>query len=260
MSTPLLELKNVTKHFGAIGVLEGIDFTISPGEVVALLGDNGAGKSTLIKIIAGFHRPSSGEYFWEGSKLEFHEQNGPEEARNLGVATVYQDLGLVESLSIARNFFLGRELTKKVFGIPVLDHQRMEEIVAQKLAEIGIRRKLDPRDPIAGLSGGERQAVAINRARFFGAKLLILDEPTSALSLRQTEQVLAYIKAAAESGIAVIFITHTLAHIEGIIDRITILYHGRKVGDFLPTEVNNEQVSSLITRGEMKTGDHHVNS
>ena len=257
MSTPLMQLHQVTKSFGPIQVLEGIDLTLHAGKVTALLGDNGAGKSTLIKIIAGFHRPDTGKIIWEGNDHQFHESNGPEEARNLGIATVYQDLGLVETLSIARNFFLGRELTKSVLGIKVLDHQTMEDVARAKLAEIGIRRQLDPRDPIMGLSGGERQAVAISRARHFGAKLLILDEPTSALSLRQTEQVLSYITAAAKSGIAVIFITHTLAHIEGIIDNITILYHGRKVGDYLPKDVNHDQVSSLITRGEI-TGVQHA--
>ncbi len=258
MST-LMELKGVTKNFGHIKVLEGIDLKLETGKVTALLGDNGAGKSTLIKIIAGFHRPDSGTISWEGKPLEFHEANGPQEARDLGIATVYQDLGLVEGLSIARNFFLGRELTKRIAGVKVLDHKTMEAVTKSKLDEIGIRRKLDPRDPIAGLSGGERQAVAIGRARHFGAKLLILDEPTSALSLRQTEQVLSYITAAAKAGIAVIFITHTLAHIEGIIDNITVLYHGRKVGDFSPKDVNHDQVSALITRGEIPGVFHATN-
>lgn len=255
---PLLQLKHVSKSFGSTQVLNEVDFSIEPGEVVALLGDNGAGKSTLVKIISGVTRPTSGTLHWEGRPVEWSDDTGPLEARQLGVETVYQDLGLVETLSIARNFFLGRELKRKLpmipfFGLPALDLKRMEQIAAQTLKDSGIRRKLDPRDPVRALSGGERQAIAISRARYFGAKLLILDEPTSALSLRQTEEVLRFIAEASESGIAVIFITHTLAHIEGIVSRMTILHHGRKVGDYSPKSLTHDQRSDLILRGQLST-------
>lgn len=250
MKGPLLELERVTKSFGPNVVLQDVDFSVGPGEIVALLGDNGAGKSTLVKIIGGFHRPTSGELRWEGRRVDYDADNGPHEARDLGIAVVYQDLGLVESLSIARNFFLGREPVRRRWGVPVLDHEVMEETTARRLAEIGIRRKLDPRVRAGALSGGERQALAIGRAWHFGAKLLILDEPTSALSLRQTEHVLETIRKAAAAGIGVIFITHTLAHIHGTVDRITVMFHGRKVGDFPAAETTQERVSALILQGE----------
>ncbi|MBI4422634.1 MAG: sugar ABC transporter ATP-binding protein [Elusimicrobia bacterium] len=250
MRPPLLEARGVSKRFGANEVLSGVDFAVAPGEVVALLGDNGAGKSTLVKIIGGFHPPSSGTLAWEGRALRFDAQDGPGQARALGIATVYQDLGLIDSLSIARNFFLGREPVRRRLGLPCLDEARMERLAAERLAEIGVQRRLDPRSPAGTLSGGERQALAISRAWHFGAKLLILDEPTSALSLRQTEHVLACVERAAASGIAVVFITHTLAHIQRAVDRITVLFHGRKVGDFSPRELDAEQVGALILRGK----------
>lgn len=246
---PLLELRGVGKRFGANVVLEGVDFSVDGGEIVALLGDNGAGKSTLVKIIGGFHLPSEGTVLWDGRRVEFPADDGPRQARELGIATVYQDLGLVETLSIARNFFLGREPVTRRLGLPWLDHRLMEEVTAQRLAEIGIRRKLDPRTLAAALSGGERQALAIGRAWHFGAKLLILDEPTSALSLRQTEHVLETIRRAAAAGIGVIFITHTMAHVHGIVDRIVVMFHGRKAGDFRASEATPDRVSSLILQG-----------
>lgn len=246
---PLLELRGVGKRFGANVVLAGVDFAVGAGEIVALLGDNGAGKSTLVKIIGGFHRPTEGSLRWEGRRVDFSDDDGPSRARELGIATVYQDLGLVESLSIARNFFLGREPTLRRFGVPMLDHALMEEVAAARLAEIGIRRKLDPRVRAGALSGGERQALAIGRAWHFGAKLLILDEPTSALSLRQTEHVLGCIRRAAEAGIGVIFITHTMTHVHGNVDRIVVLFHGRKVGDVASREATPEGVSALILQG-----------
>lgn len=246
---PLLELKNVSKIFRSIQVLEKVNFAIYPGEIVALLGDNGAGKSTLIKMIAGFHQPTEGEMLWEGQPLQFNSQNGPHVARQLGIETVYQDLGLVNSLSITRNFFLGRELTKKMFGCRILARKEMAQIASIKLKEMGIARDLSPHDLVEKLSGGERQAIAISRARYFGAKLLILDEPTSALSLRQTQKVLSYILESARSGLAVIFITHTLAHIESVVDRIVVLYRGQKAGDYLPSQVTQHQIGNLITQG-----------
>ena len=248
--TPLLELKGISQAYGPIHILDDIDFAIRPGEVVALLGDNGAGKSTLIKIIAGVARPTRGQLLWEGVPFEFSSDNGPQEARTRGIETVYQHLGLVSTLSIGRNFFLGREPTKGFGPFRIIDHTKLINVSRERLQAMGIRRKLDPRDSVAKLSGGERQAIAIARAKYFNAKLLILDEPTSALSLRQTEEVLESIREAARQGIAVIFITHTLAHIENLVDRVTVLFHGKKVGDYPMSQVTRGQVSHLITRGE----------
>jgi simple sugar transport system ATP-binding protein len=247
--TPLLELKSISKSFGPIGVISDISFSLAPGEIVALLGDNGAGKSTLIKIISGFHAPTTGAVHWQGQPVPFDESDGPQKARDRGIETVYQDLGLVETMPIYRNFFLGRELTKKVMGFPVLDHKRMKDITRDKLAEIGVRRKLDPDESVAKLSGGERQAVAITRARHFGAKLIILDEPTSALSLNQTEKVLSYIRESANAGLGVIFITHTLHHVIDVASRAVVLFHGRKVIDQPMRELSSDTVAKAINGG-----------
>ncbi len=216
-----LELSQVSKLFGANAVLSSIDMRIDEGEVVALLGDNGAGKSTLIKIISGFHAPSSGSLTWEGKRIEASHFS-PRHAQNIGIQTVHQHLGLVEKLSIARNFFLGREPKKGFF----LDSKWMKTEVSAQLEKMRVSRRLSPDTQVAGLSGGERQALAIARAVYFGAKLLILDEPTSALSLNQTEQVLNIIKETKKQGISVIFITHTLHHIREVVDRALILRKG----------------------------------
>lgn len=251
MNTQLLELKNVCKNFGPTKVLENISFSVAPGEIVALLGDNGAGKSTLIKIIAGFHAPTGGQLFWQGLPVGYDEGKGPEKARERGIETVYQDLGLVETMPIYRNFFLGREQVKRAFGIPLMDHKGMRETTRVKLSEIGVRRRLDPDEDVVKLSGGERQAVAITRARHFGAKLLILDEPTSALSLNQTEKVLQYIREAASAGLGVIFITHTLHHVIDVADRAVVLFQGRKVVDQPMDQLSASSVANAINRGEL---------
>lgn len=248
MPIPRLKLSAVKKHFGQTEVIKNLSLDINGGEVLALLGDNGAGKSTLIKIIAGFHKPSSGEIFWEGRPLP--RNFNPEQARALGIQTVYQHLGLVNQLSIMRNFFLGAELKKGFKPIQWLDRAAMYEIVVKELKFIGLKRKLDPNDNVEKLSGGERQAIAIARARYFGAKLLILDEPTSALSIGQTNAVLDYIKHAASTGIAVIFITHTLHHIERIVDQVVILHQGESVGNFAAGSVSLQQCSDMIMHGK----------
>lgn len=216
-----LQLCQISKAFGANSVLSNIDMQIDKGEVVALLGDNGAGKSTLIKIISGFHSPSSGSLTWEGQKIDFTSFS-PRRAQAMGIQTVHQHLGLVEKLSIARNFFLGREPKK----YHLLDKKLMKSVVVSQLEKMKVSRKLKPETAIADLSGGERQALAIARACYFGARLLILDEPTSALSINQTEQVLNIIRDAKKQGISVVFITHTLHHIREIVDTAFILRKG----------------------------------
>lgn len=251
MNSQRLRIEGVHKNFGSHTVLNNLSFNVASGEVLALLGDNGAGKSTLIKIISGYHQPSAGEIFWEQNPIDFMNYD-PKKSRSLGIQTVYQHLGLVDQLSIARNFFLGAEPTTQWGPFRFLKRNYMREIVRHELDKMGIKRKLDPDDSVSKLSGGERQAIAISRARFFGAKLLILDEPTSALSLRQTEEVLDYIKQSACSGISVIFITHTLHHIERIVDKIAILHHGHCVGHFDAGSISIAECADLIVHGQRK--------
>lgn len=252
MEEEQLRLGGVAKTFGRHVVLNQLNLSIAKGEVLALLGDNGAGKSTLIKIISGYHQPSAGEVFWEGKPINFNTYN-PQKARSFGIQTVYQHLGLVDQLSIARNFFLGAEPSRRWGPFKWLRRDYMHEAVRRELDQMGIKRKLNPSDSVSKLSGGERQAIAISRARFFGAKLLILDEPTSALSLRQTEEVLDYIQLAAKTGISVIFITHTLHHIERIVDKIAVLHHGRCAGHFDAGAISLAECAELILHGEQSS-------
>lgn len=250
MTTPTIELKNITKRFGHQTVIEDLSLALFGGQILALLGDNGAGKSTLIKVIAGYHPPDAGKIYWHGSPLDSRSFS-PVVARKMGIQTVYQHLGLVDQLSIARNFFLGLEPTRRLGPVRWLDRNYMHEIVTSQLQEMGIKRSLNPDDPVEKLSGGERQAIAISRAKFFGAKLLILDEPTSALSVRQTNEVLEYIVKAARMGISVIFITHTLHHIEQMVDKILILHHGKTAGFFNAGEISTHDCAQLIMHGRL---------
>lgn len=249
MSIPTLALKNIQKRFGHQQVLHDLSLSIKGGEILALLGDNGAGKSTLIKIIAGYHQPDAGEFYWQGERIDTKVFT-PQTARTLGIQTVYQHLGLVDQLSIARNFFLGLEPTRGFGPLKWLDRKYMREVVSQELFNMGIKRVLNPDDAVEKLSGGERQVIAISRAKFFGAKLLILDEPTSALSVRQTQEVLDYIQNAANMGIAVIFITHTLHHIEQICNKILILHHGKTAGLFENGSISAKDCAELIVHGQ----------
>ncbi len=243
---PLLEVRGISKRFGGIQALRDVSLKIHRGEVLGLLGDNGAGKSTLIKIITGVYAPDSGEIYFEGRRVHF---SSPHDARALGIETVYQDLALVEQMSIARNFFLGAEPTRRWLFWRVLDFREMNRIARQALQEIGIQTLRSPEQEVARLSGGERQSIAIGRAIHFGAKLLILDEPTSALSIKETNKVLGYIEEARNRGLGVIFITHNLYHVYPIADRIVVLEHGTVVGNFRKGEVSLEEVSALIAHG-----------
>jgi len=246
-ATPLVEMKGIAKSFGTVQALRGVDFHIEKPEIVGLLGDNGAGKSTLIKILTGVYTPTKGQIYFEGQSVEI---NSPNDARALGIETVYQDLALVPLISIARNFWLGQEPTRRIGPIKVLDHRKMSEMARQALLDIGIKiRNAD--EPVGLMSGGERQSIAIGRAVFFGKKLLILDEPTSALSVKQTEEVLNYIRRAKERGMSVIFITHNILHVHAVADRFTIIRGGRKVGDFLKTDVTELETAQMIITGEV---------
>ncbi len=222
MATPLLEMRGVKKRFGALEALRGVDLELYPGDVLALLGDNGAGKSTLMKILAGAIAPDEGEILFQGQPVTYHTPGG---ARNLGIEMVYQDLALCDSLDAAHNLYLGREPVRTVVGARFVDRQRMYREAQRALDELHI---IVPSltTPIRFLSGGQRQSIAIGRAVTFQPKILILDEPTAALAVREVEKVLALIKTLRTQGVSIVFITHRLQDVFRACDRIAILYEG----------------------------------
>jgi simple sugar transport system ATP-binding protein len=239
----VVEMKAISKRFGTITALEGVDFRVPRQQVMALLGDNGAGKSTLIKILTGVHRPTRGEIYFENRQVEI---DSPRVARDLGIETVYQDLALVNLMSITRNFFLGRELVRELGPIRWLQLAEMNRLTHSSLVEVGIDIR-SPSEPVGSLSGGERQSIAIGRAMHFGAKLLILDEPTSALSVAETRKVLSYIRNAKDRGLSVVFITHNVNHCYEVSDAYTILRHGKIVGTYQRGELSQDDIAALIT-------------
>ncbi|MDX2159703.1 MAG: ATP-binding cassette domain-containing protein [bacterium] len=243
--TLLVEMVNIKKSFGTVEALRGVDFRVEKQEIIGLLGDNGAGKSTLIKTLTGVYTPTSGQIYFEGQPVSI---SSPHDARMLGIETVYQDLALVPLMSIARNFWLGQEITRSYGPFKVLDKKKMSETAREALRDIGINiRNAD--EAVGSMSGGERQSIAIGRAVYFGKKLLILDEPTSALSVKQTREVLNYTFRAKERGMSVIFITHNIAHVHEVADRFTIIRGGRKVGDFYKHEVSEMEVAHMVMTG-----------
>ncbi|HEV7813790.1 MAG TPA: ATP-binding cassette domain-containing protein [Janthinobacterium sp.] len=246
MAGHILALENVSKHFGSVLALQNITMRLRQGEVHCLLGDNGAGKSTLIKILAGVHQPNEGRYLVDGQPVLFAS---PRDALDLGVATVYQDLALVPLLSVARNFFMGREPVKKLFGfLPVMDIDYAAATARDKLAEMGILVR-DPHQAIGTMSGGERQCLAIARAIHFGARVLILDEPTAALGVKQSFNVLKLIHKARERGISVIFITHNVHHAYPIGDSFTLLNRGKSLGTFTKETVSKNEMLDMMAGG-----------
>ncbi|WP_312437984.1 ATP-binding cassette domain-containing protein [Janthinobacterium sp.] len=251
MSEHILALENVSKRFGSVLALQNITMRLREGEVHCLLGDNGAGKSTLIKTLAGVHKPTDGQYLVDGQPVVF---NSPSEALDMGVATVYQDLALVPLLSVARNFFMGREPMKKLLGfVPVMDIDYAAETSRAKLAEMGIMVR-DPHQAIGTMSGGEKQCLAIARAIHFGARVLILDEPTAALGVKQSFNVLKLIYKARERGISVIFITHNVHHAYPVGDSFTLLNRGKSLGTFTKDTVTKEALLDMMAGGaEMQT-------
>jgi len=246
----ILELDDISKYFGSVIALNGVTLRLRRGEVHCLLGDNGSGKSTLIKTLAGVHRPDQGVYRIDGRPVSFAS---PREALDLGIATVYQDLALVPLMSIARNFFMGREPERKVLGmLRVMDHGQARRTAADKLAEMGIRVR-DANQIVGTMSGGEKQCLAIARAIHFGARVLILDEPTAALGVKQSVNVLKLVGRAREKGISVILITHNVNHAYPVGDTFTLLNRGRSLGTFAKTEVNRDEVLDMMAGGyEMK--------
>jgi simple sugar transport system ATP-binding protein len=243
---PLLEVRHVSKVFGSVVALKDVSMAVYAGEVMCLLGDNGAGKSTLIKILSGVHQPTSGQYLVEGKEVHF---SSPREALNTGIATVFQDLAMIPLMSISRNFFLGSEPTKGWGPFKRFDIEYADRVTREELAKIGITLR-ETTQAVGTLSGGERQSVAIARAVYFGAKVLILDEPTAALGVKEAGIVLRYIAQAKARGLGVIFITHNPHHAYPIGDRFTLLNRGSCYGTFAKSEISREEVTSMMAGGE----------
>ena len=249
MSEPLLVLDNITKKYGAIEALKGISFSIGRGEVVALLGDNGAGKSTLVKIISGGLEPTSGRMIFEGREFQ---AKTPAEAKAAGIETVYQDLSLCTNVDVVANFFMGREITRKVLGVPVLDENAMEEVAGKALANAGTRIP-SLRTKVEHLSGGQRQAIELNRFVHWGGKLVLLDEPFAALGVEQTRRGLEMIRQVARKGIGVIIITHIMQQAFQVADRIVVIRQGVVAGDVPTNKTSPDAVINMIT-GEALAG------
>jgi simple sugar transport system ATP-binding protein len=245
-SDPIIEVRNISKHFSGVIALGGVSMCLERSEVMCLLGDNGAGKSTLIKILSGVHQPDEGEYLVEGQPVHF---NSPRDALERGIAAVYQDLAMIPLMSITRNFFLGSEPTIGRGPFQRFDVRRARQIVREELHRMGIDIR-DPEQAVGTLSGGERQSVAIARAVYFGAKVLILDEPTSALGVKQAGTVLRYVAQARARGITVILITHNPHHAYPIGDRFTILKRGRTLGTFTKAELPRDEMIHMMSGGE----------
>ncbi|MBB4904912.1 ATP-binding cassette domain-containing protein [Actinophytocola algeriensis] len=246
MSEPLLELIGINKSFGPVHVLHDVDFTVRAGEVTALVGDNGAGKSTLVKCVAGIYPMDSGEVRFRGQPVTIHS---PKEAANLGIEVVYQDLALADNLDVVQNMFLGRERGSRW----LMDESSMEKAARETLASLSVRTVKSVRTPVAALSGGQRQTVAIAKAVLWDSKVVLLDEPTAALGVAQTRQVLDLVRRLAEQGLGVVLISHNMADVFEVADRISTLYLGRLVADLPVKETTHSQVVELITAG--RSGD-----
>jgi D-xylose transport system ATP-binding protein len=242
MSEPLLELRGVNKSFGVVHVLHDVDFAVYPGTVTALVGDNGAGKSTLVKIIAGIYGRDTGDYHFEGQPVTVH---GPRDVAALGIEVVYQDLALCDNLDIVENMFLGREELKR----GTLDETTMEARARETLASLSVRTVQSVRQHVASLSGGQRQTVAIAKAVLWNSRIVLLDEPTAALGVAQTRQVLDLVRRLADRGLGVVLISHNMTDVFEVADRITALYLGRVAADVPAKEVTHSQVVELITAG-----------
>jgi D-xylose transport system ATP-binding protein len=245
-TTPLLELRGVSKSFGAVQALYEVDFHVSAGEVMALVGDNGAGKSTLIKCIAGIYSVDSGEVVFDGQPVHIH---GPKDSARLGIEVVYQDLALADNLDVVQNMYLGRE---EVAGpLRALDEVRMEKRANETLSSLSVTTIRSVRQTVAGLSGGQRQSVAVAKAVMWNSKVVILDEPTAALGVAQTRQVLDLVKRLGEQGLAVVLISHNLHDIFEVADSITVLRLGQNVAEHKRTDVTQTQVVEAITAGKL---------
>jgi D-xylose transport system ATP-binding protein len=241
--TPTLELRGVSKSFGSVQALTEVDFDVREGEVMALVGDNGAGKSTLIKSVAGIHPFDSGELFFDGGPVTIH---GPKDAARLGIEVVYQDLALCDNLDVVQNMYLGREAHDPVFR---LREAEMEQRTAETLKTLAVTTIRSTRQTVATLSGGQRQSVAVARAVMWNSRVVILDEPTAALGVAQTRQVLDLVRRLAEQGLAVVLISHNLHDIFEVADRVTVLRLGRVVGVYEVAKTTQQELVSAITAG-----------
>ena len=242
----MIEAREVSKYFGGVIALKDISMKVEDGEVMCLLGDNGAGKSTLIKILSGVYRPDEGELLLDGEEVSF---GSPRDALDAGIGTVYQDLATIPLLSVSRNFFLGKEPVRSLGPLKVFNTSDADSVTREEMQKIGIDIR-DPSQPVGTLSGGERQSLAIARAVYFGAKVLILDEPTSALGVKEAGTVLRYIVQARERGLAVIFISHNVHHAYPVGDKFTVLNRGQSMGTFPNDEVKRDELETMMAGGE----------
>lgn len=239
----LVEMVNIHKWFSGVCALRGVDFSVGYGEVVGLVGDNGAGKSTLIKILSGVYPPDEGKIYFEGKERHF---SSPREARALGIETIYQEAAMVPKMSVMRNIFMGRELPRFRIGpLAYLDIPKMEKESMEALERVDLRLR-SPHASVDELSGGQRQGVAIARAMYFKSKLVILDEPTNNLSVKESERVLEFVRELKKQGISSIFISHNLYHVYPVADRIVVLSHGEKIGDSRKEETSVEEITKLM--------------
>ncbi|ATG34815.1 MULTISPECIES: ATP-binding cassette domain-containing protein [Phaeobacter] len=245
-SQPLIRMQGIEKHFGSVIALAGVSVDVFPGECHCLLGDNGAGKSTFIKTMSGVHKPTKGDILFEGQPLHFAD---PRDAIAAGIATVHQHLAMIPLMSVSRNFFMGNEPIRKIGPLKLFDHDYANRITMEEMRKMGINLR-GPDQAVGTLSGGERQTVAIARAVHFGAKVLILDEPTSALGVRQTANVLATIDKVRKQGVAVVFITHNVRHALAVGDRFTVLNRGQTLGTAERGEISAEELQDLMAGGQ----------
>ncbi len=239
----LVFMDGISVRFGKVVALQGVNFSVKHNEVVGLLGDNGAGKSTLIKTLNGYHKANEGSIYFKGKQVSF---KSPKYAREAGIETAYQDLALVNLMTISRNFFMGRELQKNIGPIKVMDMKQMDLIAAQSLSEVGLRNIREMQETVNFLSGGERQAISIGRATYFGAQLLILDEPTAALSVMETEWVLRLVSEAKDNGLSVILITHNAYEAYAVADRFVVLQHGKNYAEINKEDTNPKDLIEVI--------------
>jgi ABC-type sugar transport system ATPase subunit len=246
--TPVVEMRNISKSFGSIQALSGVDLEVGDNEIMGLVGDNGAGKSTLVKTLVGIHEADEGEVYVDGQPVDI---DSPRDARQHGIATVYQDLAMVDELSVAANTFLGRPITKSVAGLfEIIDWDRMEEEAARVMRE-NLNLEIDPEKRVEFLSGGERQAVAINRALVTDPRLVIMDEPTSALSTESADRVKELVRQLKDEGMSVLVISHNLDEVFDLTDRITVIAHGEKVGTVDTDNINRDEIVQMMISGEM---------
>jgi ABC-type sugar transport system ATPase subunit len=244
-SGALIEMRDIEKRFGRVVALDGVDLTLNEGEILALVGDNGSGKSTLIKTLVGIHRPDEGEVYVRGERVAI---NSPKEAREYGIATVYQDLALVDTLSVAANIFMGRALSRRFWGLPKLDWRQMNER-SEEILRTRLNIEIDPQTEVEFLSGGERQAIAVARALVTDPDVIIMDEPTSALSADSAQRVRELVKSLNEEGIAVLIISHNLDEVFALSDRITVIDNGTLVGTVDTGRATKEAVVQMIVGG-----------